>query len=84
MEIITTNLQTLNPLEAIQGIEYEPDPPIRTPQISVVIAREEGGSALITRAYASVTNPAKTLIGSWSVSDLGQGTAILVDRKSVV
>ncbi|MFT4164797.1 MAG: IMP cyclohydrolase [Microlunatus sp.] len=76
VDVITANLESMSPTDAVQGIDYEPDPPLRTPRISVVAPRD-GGPVVLAASRASVLNPATTKITCLTLGDLAVGCGVL-------
>jgi IMP cyclohydrolase len=76
VDTVTANVKTLPPAAAVQGIEFEPDPPLRTPRITVVVPREPG-PMLMARSRASVLDPGRTLVSTVTVDDLAPGRGLL-------
>lgn len=77
VDVIATNLETMSPTDAVQGIDYEPDPPLRTPRISVVAPRG-GGAVVLAASRASVLNPATTNVTCLTLGELAVGCGVLV------
>lgn len=77
VDVITSNLQSMSPTDAVQGIDYEPDPPLRTPRISVVAPRAPG-PLVLAASRASVLDPAATYITCLTISDLTVGCGVLM------
>jgi len=73
---VTTNLSKMGPAEAVQGIKFEPDPPLRTPRITVVTGRAPG-TILMAGSRASVLDPGRTLVSTVSADDLAIGCGLL-------
>jgi IMP cyclohydrolase len=76
VDAVTANLKTLPPAAAVQGIEFEPDPPLRTPRITAVVPREPG-PMLIARSRASVLDPERTLVTTVTADDFEPGRGLL-------
>lgn len=77
VDTVITNLSTMEPSQAVQGIEYEPDPPLRTPRITAVASRTVGRSTLIAGSRASQLAPEQTYVSALTVGDVGIGGGIL-------
>ncbi|MFC7622118.1 IMP cyclohydrolase [Microlunatus sp. GCM10028923] len=77
VDTVITNLATMGPAQAVQGIEYEPDPPLRTPRITVVAPRTAGGPVLIAGSRASVLTPEQTYVSTVTVNDVAVGSGVL-------
>lgn len=77
VDTVITNLATMAPAQAVQGIAYEPDPPLRTPRITVVASRTAAGPTLIAGSRASLLAPEQTYVSTLSVGDVGTGSGIL-------
>lgn len=73
---VTVNLSTMAPAEAVQGITFEPDPPLRTPRITVVAGRASG-AVLVAASRSSVLDPERTLVSTVSAEDLAVGCGLL-------
>lgn len=68
--------QGLSPAEAMQNLEYEPDPPILTPRISAFIDQE--GVVLVGTAYAPVDGAKTAESQMIHTSHLQPGSAFLL------
>ncbi|GAB3758238.1 IMP cyclohydrolase [Microlunatus parietis] len=77
VDTVITRLATMEPATAVQGIAYEPDPPLRTPRITVVASRTAGGPMLIAGSRASVLAPEQTYVSTLTVGDVAVGSGIL-------
>jgi IMP cyclohydrolase len=67
----------LAPLPALDGLDYEPDPPIFTPRLTV-IADHESGEAWFGAARRSTGNRTATNRLTLHVSDLAPGEGVLM------
>lgn len=76
VDLITSNLESMSPTDAVQGIEYEPDPPLRTPRISVVAPRS-GGPIVLAASRASALSPATTYVACLTMGELAVGCGVL-------
>lgn len=76
VEAVTAALATRRPAEAVQGIQPEPDPPLRTPRITVIAPRQPG-PMLMAGARASTLDPAATHVSTVSVDHLAPGCGLL-------
>lgn len=65
------------PLAALDGLDYEPDPPLFTPRLTV-IADREGGEAWFGAARHSTGDRAATNRLTLHVSDLAPGEGVLM------
>ncbi len=77
VDTIASRLESMSPPEAVQSIEYEPDPPLRTPRITLVAPRQAGAPVYVSSARASVLDPESTRLSCLTVSDLPQGVGVL-------
>lgn len=77
VDTIVAKLESMSPPEAVQGIEYEPDPPLRTPRITLIAPRHGAGPLYVTTARASVLDPATTHLTCLTVTGLPQGGGVL-------
>lgn len=66
------------PLLALDGLDYEPDPLIFTPRLTVVAERADGGRAWFGAARHSVGTRAATNRLTLHVSDLAPGEGVLM------
>ncbi|MEU0940902.1 IMP cyclohydrolase [Embleya sp. NPDC005971] len=65
------------PTEALGGLEYEPDPPIRTSRITMLLGRE-GGTAVLGAARPSAGSRLTTNVMTLTVRDLEPGEGVLL------
>jgi IMP cyclohydrolase len=65
-------------VESLSGLEYEPDPPIRTSRITVLLARDGGHTAVLGAARPSRSARQSTNVMTLTVSDLEPGEAVLL------
>ena len=77
VDTIASRLESMSPAEAVQGIEYEPDPPLRTPRITLVASRRVGAPVYVSAARASVLDPESTRLSCLTVDDLPEGVGVL-------
>ena len=77
VDAVVANLESVGPSEAVQGIEYEPDPPLRTPRITLVAPRQTGSPLYVSAARASILDPEVTHLSCLTVSDLPEGCGVL-------
>ncbi|GGX14772.1 hypothetical protein GCM10010297_40180 [Streptomyces malachitofuscus] len=66
------------PTVALGGLEYEPDPPIRTSRITALISRDGGRSAVLGAARPSRAARPSTNVMTLAVQDLEPGEAVLL------
>lgn len=64
--------------ESLSGLEYEPDPPIRTSRITVLLARDGGHTAVLGAARPSRAGRQSTNVMTLTVSALEPGEAVLL------
>lgn len=78
VDTVASRLESsLPPAEAVQGIEYEPDPPLRTPRITLVASSRAGTPVYVSAARASVLDPESTRLSCLTVNDLPEGVGVL-------
>lgn len=77
VDTVAARLSAVGPAEAVQGIEYEPDPPLRTPRITVIAPRTDEGPVLVAGSRASVLDPERTHVSTVTVNDLAVGSGLL-------
>ena len=83
VDTIASKLESMSPPEAVQGIEYEPDPPLRTPRITLVAPRQAGSAPVyVSAARASALDPASTRLSCLTVNDLTEGVGVLTTTYS--
>lgn len=66
------------PTVALDGLEYEPDPPIFTPRITVVVNVDSPAQAWFGAARRSLSDRTTTNLLTLSVRDLAPGDAVLM------
>ncbi|MER5757233.1 IMP cyclohydrolase [Streptomyces sp. NPDC002088] len=66
------------PLLALDGLDYEPDPPIFTPRLTVIADNHEGGRAWFGAARHSTGNRTATNRLTLHISDLAPGEGVLM------
>ncbi|HSZ40644.1 MAG TPA: IMP cyclohydrolase [Trebonia sp.] len=76
VDTVTGNLGSMHPAQAVQGISFEPDPPLRTPRITVITPRRPG-PMLMAGSRASVLDPARTHVSTVTAADMPPGGALL-------
>ena len=64
--------------ESLGGMEYEPDPPIRTSRITALISRDGGRTAVFGAACPSTGVRQSTNVMTLTVRDLEPGEAVLL------
>ena len=64
--------------DSLGGLEYEPDPPIRTSRITALLSRDGGRTAVLGAARPSSGSRLSTNIMTLTVQDLEPGEAVLV------
>ncbi|MFE5374984.1 IMP cyclohydrolase [Streptomyces mirabilis] len=67
-----------DPLPALDGLDYEPDPPIFTPRLTVIADNHEGGEAWFGAARRSTADRTATNRLTLHVSDLAPGEGVLM------
>ena len=77
VDTVVANLESMHPSEAMQGIEYEPDPPLRTPRITLVAPRQTGAPLYVSAARASILAPEVTHLSCLTVGNLPEGCGVL-------
>ncbi|QMU73932.1 hypothetical protein GXP74_20905 [Streptacidiphilus sp. P02-A3a] len=78
----------LAPILALDELDYEPDPPIFTPRLTVIADNHEGGQAWFGAARHSTGSRAATNRLTLHVSDLAPGEGVLMttyhsDRQGI-
>jgi IMP cyclohydrolase len=68
----------ISPAEALGGLEYEPDPPIRTSRITALLSRDGGRTAVLGAARPSSCTRLTTNVMTLTVQDLEPGEAVLL------
>ncbi|MGW4023520.1 IMP cyclohydrolase [Streptomyces sp. NPDC005009] len=66
------------PTVALGGLEYEPDPPIRTSRITALISLDGGRAAVLGAARPSRASRPSTNVMTLAVRDLEPGEAVLL------
>jgi IMP cyclohydrolase len=66
------------PAEALGGLEYEPDPPIRTSRITALLSRDGGRVAVLGAARPSSGTRLTSNVMTLTVQDLEPGEAVLL------
>ena len=66
------------PAEALGGLEYEPDPPIRTSRITALLSRDGGRTAVLGAARPSSGTRPTSNVMTLTVQDLEPGEAVLL------
>lgn len=64
--------------EALGGLEYEPDPPIRTSRITALLSRDGGRTAVLGAARPSRGSRLSTNVMTLTVQDLEPGEGVLL------
>ena len=64
--------------DSLGGLEYEPDPPIRTSRITALLSRDGGRTAVLGAARPSSGSRLSTNIMTLAVQDLELGEAVLM------
>lgn len=67
-----------DPLLALEGLDYEPDPPIFTPRLTVIADNREGGEAWFGAARRSTGDRSATNRLTLHVSALAPGEGVLM------
>ncbi|WP_090774243.1 IMP cyclohydrolase [Nonomuraea maritima] len=67
-----------SPAAALNGLEYEPDPPIFTPRITVIVNVNSPADAWFGAARRSLSDRTSTNLLTLSVRDLAPGDAVLM------
>jgi IMP cyclohydrolase len=65
-------------VDSLSGLEYEPDPPIRTSRITILLARDGGRTAVLGAARPSRAARQTTNVMTLTVSSLEPGEAALL------
>ena len=76
--VVSDRLQDHGPVDALGGLEYEPDPPIFTPRITVVADLRLGQAAWFGAARRSHGGRAAADVLTLAVRDLEPGDAVLM------
>ncbi|MFD7864039.1 IMP cyclohydrolase [Streptomyces sp. NPDC057682] len=66
------------PAESLGGLEYEPDPPIRTSRITALLSRDGGRTAVFGAARPSRGSRTSSNVMTLTVRDLEPGEAVLL------
>jgi IMP cyclohydrolase len=77
VDTVAARLESMGAPEAVQGIEYEPDPPLRTPRITVIASRQAGTPLYVSAARASLLDPATTHLTCLTINGLPEGCGVL-------
>lgn len=64
--------------DSLGGLEYEPDPPIRTSRITALLSRDGGRTAVLGAARPSSGSRLTTNVMTVTVQDLEPGEAVLL------
>jgi IMP cyclohydrolase len=64
--------------DSLGGLEYEPDPPIRTSRITALVSRDGGRTAVLSAARPSSGSRLSANIMTLTVQDLEPGEAVLM------
>jgi IMP cyclohydrolase len=64
--------------DSLGGLEYEPDPPIRTSRITALLSRDGGRTAVLGAARPSSGSRLSTNIMTLTVQDLEHGETVLM------
>lgn len=67
-----------SPADALGGLEYEPDPPIRTSRITALLSRDGGRTAVLGAARPSSGSRVAANVMTLTVRDLEPGEAVLM------
>jgi IMP cyclohydrolase len=64
--------------DSLGGLEYEPDPPIRTSRITALVSRDGGRTAVLGAARPSGGSRLSANVMTFTVQDLEPGEAVLM------
>lgn len=67
-----------SPTDALSGLQYEPDPPIRTSRITALISRDGGSTSVFGAARPSRAARLTSNVMTLAVQDLEPGEAVLL------